>query len=387
MTRKWIFIFAFLFVFLGLSQELMATETKKEWTFMVFINGVNDLDDFGYLNINQMEEVGATDQINILVQHGTLKDTQTHRYFITQDNDRQKISSPTVELLGTVDMGDKNELAHFISWGMKNYPAKKYFVAIWNHGSGWHRVQDISYDDRTGNRITTEELGTVLRHAAAASGSPIELVGADACVMSLIDVTSAFSDSAHFFVGSQELEPGEGWPYHQLLQRWKDHPEWSGKEVGSALAEEYLKSYSGGSNGQSEVTLSVFDLSFQKSLERALADLVSEVQGKNSLDSAKLEKMASNSLFFYNQDYLDLGNFLSNLNQEFALASATVAHDILNRFVVSNQVSETYRMATGVSVWVPRDEATFTEFRSRYAKLQFNQTTQWLELFKSVYSP
>jgi len=39
-------------------------------------------------------------------------------------------------------------------------------IAVWNHGNGWHlmnagggmQMQDISYDDNTGHKITTEEL-------------------------------------------------------------------------------------------------------------------------------------------------------------------------------------------------------------------------------------
>src|SRR4051812_16677829 len=61
--------------------------TVKEWTFLTFLNGNNNLDSFGALNINQMEQVGSTDQINIVVQWASLRNRRTQRLYITKDKD------------------------------------------------------------------------------------------------------------------------------------------------------------------------------------------------------------------------------------------------------------------------------------------------------------
>ncbi len=150
---------------LFLSNSVVAAE-QKEWTFLLFLNGNNNLDDFGTLNMNQMETVGSSDKVNLVVQWASLEHRTVRRVLVKKDNDPRNVTSPVLENMGMVDMGDHRKLAEFIRWGVTNYPAKKYFVAVWNHGSGWHRMervrrggvaaQDISFDDFTGNLITTE---------------------------------------------------------------------------------------------------------------------------------------------------------------------------------------------------------------------------------------
>ena len=116
-----------------------------------------------------MEKVGSTKDVNVVVQWASLDNGNTQRLFVTQDSSPE-VKSLVVEDLPAVDMGDYRNLVEFVRWGAKNYPAKKYFVDVWNHGSGWHNlmaggrsggitISDISYDDKTGNVITTEQLG------------------------------------------------------------------------------------------------------------------------------------------------------------------------------------------------------------------------------------
>lgn len=38
---------------------------------------------------------------------------------------------------GRTDTGDPAVLIDFLSWGIRRYPARRYFVVIWNHGEGW----------------------------------------------------------------------------------------------------------------------------------------------------------------------------------------------------------------------------------------------------------
>ena len=40
----------------------------KEWTVMVYMNGKNDLEAAGFLDLDEMERVGSSDQVNILAE-------------------------------------------------------------------------------------------------------------------------------------------------------------------------------------------------------------------------------------------------------------------------------------------------------------------------------
>ena len=136
--------------------------TVKDWTFLVYLNGNNSLDSFGPVNIEQMEKVGSTNKVNVVVQWASLSAGKTVRLLAKKSADPTKVTSPIVQDLGKADMGDYRTLVDFIKWGAATYPAKHYFIDVWDHGSGWHgrrletmaagggfKPMDISWDDNT----------------------------------------------------------------------------------------------------------------------------------------------------------------------------------------------------------------------------------------------
>src|SRR4029079_1837579 len=130
---------------------------QKQWTFLIYLNGNNSLDEFGPMNLNQAETVGSTDQINIVVQWASESAGTVKRLLVKKDNDPKKVTSPIIQDMGKVDMGDYNSLVDFVKWGAANFPAQHYFIDVWDHGSGWHSkmrseiTRDISIDETTGN--------------------------------------------------------------------------------------------------------------------------------------------------------------------------------------------------------------------------------------------
>jgi len=119
----------------------------KEWTVMVYCAADNDLAPFAASDINEMEMVGSTDQLDIIVQYdGSAKHSPetpgSVRLHIVKDVNPEAIASETVENLGEVDMGSKQTFREFLEWGVTGFPAKKYMVVLWNHGSGWY--QDVA---------------------------------------------------------------------------------------------------------------------------------------------------------------------------------------------------------------------------------------------------
>ena len=72
-----------------------ALAAEKEWTILVFINGDNNLEGAGIDDINEMEKVGSTDDVNIIVEIDRTSGydysngdwTTTRRYYITKDSD------------------------------------------------------------------------------------------------------------------------------------------------------------------------------------------------------------------------------------------------------------------------------------------------------------
>jgi hypothetical protein len=367
---------------------------EKEWTMLVFLNGHNNLDSFGAKDINEMEKVGSSDQVNVVVQWASMKNQDTRRLLVQKDSDPTKVTSPTVQSLPRVDMGNPNNLVEFIRWAAENYPAKRYFVDVWDHGSGWHLLsdgittRDISWDDYTHNSITTEELGVAMREISRVIGKKVSLYGSDACLMAMAEVGSEMAEAAEVMVGSEDLEPGDGWAYEGILSRLVARPEASGRELGAMVVEAYIQSYSGGSQGTSDVTQSAFDLTRTSELHAAVASLGAQLRGLEKTDRAKVVKSINDALNFYYSDYVDLGDFLGFLSQSRipSIDSTVVdgARRALQGYVVANGATGRFRAAQGVSIWAPTYKSTFNRYSSRYRGLTFHKETAWGDTLQHI---
>jgi len=381
---------------LGLAGGLPAkaeSNQPKEWTFLVYLNGNNNLDSFGALNINQMEKIGSNAKINILVQWASLETRTVKRLFIKKDNDPKRVTSPVIQDMGNVDMGDWHSVVDFVKWGAEKYPANRYFVDIWDHGSGWHSkkggigtpgTMDISWDDLTGNHITTKQLALALDQSAKVIGHKIDLYASDACLMAMAEIAQEVKDSVNVFAGSEETEPGAGWPYDTFLARWNTLPDASPQAVAKALSEEYAKSYQGGNDA---VTFSAFDLAALPELTRSLRAFSDSLKGAASANLKKLVDIANRSQNFAVSDYVDLMDFMNNLKaarpglaDPDLISAVAEAH---NKVVItSNNVR--FPKAHGMSIWIPTSSWQYSQFADLYSQMSFDQETRWGDLLKNM---
>lgn len=362
----------------------------KEWTFLVFINGHNNLSSFADMNIKDMEKTGSSDKVNLVVEWGSQSTKITKRLLVKKSTNPNKVTSPTVMELPDHDMGDYKNLVDFVNWGVKNYPAKRYFVAVWNHGSGWHRTgsvsaRDISFDDNTGNVITTEQLGLAMQESARYIGRPIDIYGSDACLMQMIEVGAEFKGSVDIMVGSQELEPGEGWPYAPFVKQWIARPTMTPAEVSALLSKEYQKSYDGGVYGNKpDTTFSAVDLRKLPALYTSLTTLQNSLRSLGASQFAEVKKAVGNSMNFYYSDYVDLGDFLKKtqaLGFSRAIEGLSSAQTALKEAVISVDNGDNFTNASGLSIWLPTYQSSEL---NRYDGLEFSKATGWNELVRQV---
>lgn len=388
-----------LFLFLAFSLTVMTAKAapradEKEWTFLLFLNGHNNLSSYGDMNLKDMEKTGSSDKVNIVVQWGSTDTTDTKRLLVQKSTDPSRVTSPVVESQPNVDMGDYHAFVDFVKWGVDHYPAKHYFVAIWNHGAGWHfqemnkgsiGINDISFDDNSGNHITTEQLGLAMGEIKQYLGRNVDIYGSDACLMQMVEVAAEMKDSVNYFVGSEETEPGEGWPYAPFMQRWVANPNYTPAEVSIALSQEYLKAYSpGGVYGQQSITFSALDMSKLDAVITSSAKLASHLA---SMDAASLKKIKSSLpkvQDYYSSDYKDYGDFVKTVKalpiqrDEAILADVTSA---ISDLVISVDSSPSYKKSTGLSIWIPNYSAPQM---ARYKGLAFDKAANWSSFLQKV---
>ncbi len=380
-----------------------AASNEKDWTFLTFLNGHNNLDSFGAVNINEMEKIGSTKKVDVVVQWASYSAQTTKRLYVVKDSSAE-VTSPVVQNMPKVDMGDYNNLIEFIRWGVQNYPAKHYFVNVWNHGGGWHlqtmlrgmgffgtfgsdpaiiTPSDISWDEISGHYITTAELGLALNEAANIMGHKVDIYGSDACLMAMPEVASEMGSSVDVFIGSEETEPGLGWPYDGILQGWNALKNATPAEVAKVHVKEYLKSYQGGTHGTSQVTQSAFDMSFLPRVEFAVTELGKNIIGLSN-EGKSAARAAIISTLHYNSGENDYSDILEYVGHMEAANINGIRSDVLNQvkaavgqFVIANGVTTKYADSHGLSIWLPNAPETYDSLVGRYVTLNFDKNTQW----------
>ena len=213
----------------GDSQE---EEDMAKWTFLVYLDSDNNLESEGITDMNEMEAVGSTDEVNVVVQMDRWDTddegddesngdwTDTRRFLVEKDSDRNRISTEEVQILGETNMGDPETLIDFATWGMDNYPAENYALVLWDHGGAfWGVCWDEGLPEGgEHDNLNMTELKYAVEEIYLHRGSErIELLGFDACLMAQTGVLYQIKDYASVVCASGFSEPGGGWPYTEIL--------------------------------------------------------------------------------------------------------------------------------------------------------------------------
>jgi len=357
------------------AQEL---EAEAQWTVLVFVNADNNLDGAGVDDLGEMEDVGSTDKVNIVVQMDR-RSSGAKRYFV------ERGSSEVLDDMGEIDMGDWRQLVDFASWGIENYPAKRYALVVWNHGSGWnkHRImldeRGISYDDTDNNHITTLQLEEATIAIEEKLGRNLDILGFDACLMNMIEVAYQVRENCDLVVGSEETEPGDGWPYDKILKKLVARPTASSEKFAEIIVEQYAKSYGIRSTTQSAIRCASLAELTEKLTALAIACKESSDAG-SAIDTALKEVTR-----FYYKSYIDLFHFVSLFKGAVGDASCRDAAKAVlaleKKTIAANKVSGLPFMkkkARGISLSFPEGYG----YTSAYDKLAFAKDSQWDELLR-----
>ena len=387
----------------------MATETKK-WTVLVWIAGDNNLDEFGLKDIDEMKRVGSNDHMDIAVQFDRAGDTHTRRYHLHRDT---SLDDDLVEDVGETDTGDPAVATEFFTWGIRRFPSEHVLAVLWNHGSGIdeadvyarsgsrgiaHRVvagpvkralfattveealgsRAIAYDDTSRDFLDNAELRKVLEDVKADTGRAIDVLGFDACLMSMIELAYELRDVADYSVGSEQTEPGNGWPYDRVLGPLAERPDTTPRELAAVTVQQYVESYQGGGEA---VTLAAFDLSRADAVKDAVDGLAGAlIDALRTPDGvAAISSAVRHAQRFEMRDFADLGDFCARLDGvDGGVADAAQrVQDALNGgqglVVQSGYDGDGVAGATGAAVYLP----VVGDVTVAYDKLAFASDTRW----------
>ncbi|MGC9070417.1 MAG: clostripain-related cysteine peptidase [Elusimicrobiales bacterium] len=369
----------------------ISANVSKEWTIMVFVNAKNNLESYGLSDVNEMEMVGSSDKINVVVEFGRIKGyssadgdwTGCKRYYIKKDNDPNKITSPVIAETPKCDMGSWEYLSDFANWVKKNYPAKRYVLIVWNHGSGWNKGGDISelliekgisYDDETKNHITTPQLRMALERIGG-----VDILAMDACLMQMIEIAYEVKDYAKVVVASEETEPADGYTYNTWLEPLVKNPKADEKTLARYMVDSYTDHYQSVGQGATQSAIDVAKLS---KLRQLIDDFVGSVISANDLANAKNAR--TNAQKFYYSSNKDLYHFVKLMVDTTQVNEVKVKGNELLNFMKSELIihnrayGSSYTNAYGLAVWIP------TYYSTSYDELKWAADSKWDEFIKWI---
>jgi hypothetical protein len=173
------------------------------WTFALYVNGDNNLEDeWDGTSLPLLLNLPANADMNIVA----MVDLKS-----TDGTDLVEISGGTSQVVNSYpekNFGDGATLQWFISEIATLYPADKLGVTIWDHGFGWI---EFSFDETEWDRIHMPEMKAAIEGA----GVYIDILSFDACNMGNIEVVyEAYTTGlVGYTVGSEESVPFDGYPY------------------------------------------------------------------------------------------------------------------------------------------------------------------------------
>lgn len=408
---------------------------SKKWTVLVYLAGDNNLDEDGASDLAEMAKVGSNDDLNIVAQFDRAGKVGTQRFYITKGGGYQKDS---IENLGETNCGDPKVLVDFLKWGIVKYPAERYMAVLWNHGSGWDEddvynraikaspekdgfprmgmrafrrgrmkkamfsttvdkilaqtpeLRAIAYDDESKDFLDNAEMKNALSEAAKElPNKRFDVVGFDACLMNAIEVSYQLKDVANVIVGSEETEPGTGWPYDEVLAALAQKPSMSPQDFGKAIVDSYIKSYDGGLQSEpvtmSAVNLDKIDPVVSKIDQWAIA-LEKNVTKPTTFNTILLcSERAQHFEFVTYKDAFDLARLLKEKSKvkDVKDSSKAVMNSLKpgdkNFVIASGCLSSRMANAHGVAIYFPGQQM----YKKYYDALDFAKATRWEEFIKS----
>ena len=343
------------------------TTGGRSWTVMVYLVGDNDLESFAVGDLEEMMEVGASDDFRIVVQAdraqgyssadvGWLGDfTGTKRLEVNANNGLTEIAD-----LGEQNMADPEVLADFIDWGLSNYPADQTAIVFWNHGAGW---VGFGVDEASSGHplLSLSQLKQGISQGLQRVGlSHFQVIGFDACLMANYAVAATLAPFGEYLLASEELEPGHGWNYTGFSAVRND-PSMGATELAAAVMGSYRnQAVNYGTEGS--ITLSLVDLTRMASVEAAVEDFAYDLVANAGDTAAYVGQSRTNAVRFgkapdpaYDANLVDLGDFAKLVQNEsgvFGTTQGAVA-SALSSAVISKVSGPSTTDAAGLSIYFP----------------------------------
>jgi len=373
-----------------------------EWTFLVYLNGDNDLTFFSDYFLDWLESAAPQNgEFTVYIQYdrrscssGYDNWRDTRRFELTRHDVNEVMDSQLVEVVGEVDSGSASTVYDFIMWGSQRSPAGHYCLQIWDHGGAY---AGSSWDSTSRTLMANSDLAEAL-DMFRSHRRKLDVLVFDMCLMSSVGVFNQFKDVANYMAASETsintdfmvpeflLGLEEYWPdarpspLHVVTQvlngYWEHMEEWGGEMFPFAAAD----------LGKTYALLANLD-----TLADALIGEWAIVEGllyEARRDSDKIEGPYANRRWL-----VDAEQYFSNLRDSLAghptsdglQDAVSASEDVLSSLedlVFYNLPVEDLQ---GASIFFPHSKATYVNQRDTYIANGLPEDSGWTRLLDAFF--
>jgi hypothetical protein len=376
-------------------------QNQASWTIMFYSTAdTSDIEAAMLRDVNEIEWVGSTADVNLVAQvDRTNADpswTDARRFLLQKDTDPETVTSPVLESLGEVDMGDPNTLVDFVMWAATNFPADHYALILSDHGGAW---TGEGWDASSGfDQLTMPELDQAFSQITETLGGTFDLIGFDACLMSQFDVIRLLAPYADYAVLAEETEPGYGWAYDLSLPSLIDNPSMSAADLGKAFVDGYYYSYAEGpfKGMEDRYDLNLIDLSRVADADAAFDTFIQATESSSSDVLGAIGNARNNTVYFGGRtpdeadaiSSVDLIHFLSLLedlspNGDVDQAAQALI-DATNGLIAYHAASPSLDKAHGISVYFPTNALVYQSYGANYPR-EVSYMSDWQSFLTTFY--
>jgi hypothetical protein len=245
------------------------------------------------------------------------------------------------------------------------------------------KKRGIAYDDQASDFLDNREVKAVLGGIKTKLGRPVDVLGMDACLMSMVEVAYQVRTSAAYIAGSEETEPGAGWPYHTILAGLAANPAMTPKDLSALIVTKYLASY----RATDSVTQSALNQANVARLRTAVEALGKKLQAGMNSSTTRLAILDARRRVqkYATPAYVDLVDLCAQLKARPIPATLKTTCDAVTAAVGQFVVKSGYKgsgvaRSNGTSIYFPTHGVS-----PLYQTLDFAAKSQWAK-FLAAYN-
>ncbi|MDD3627368.1 MAG: clostripain-related cysteine peptidase, partial [bacterium] len=233
--------------------------------------------------------------------------------------------------------------------------------------------------------LTLSELRYALENSSKPGSGKFDVIAFDACLMQMLEVIYEIRDHAEVVVGSEETEPGFGYPYDDIFNDLKSDTTMTSIEFGQVIAGNYVESYTVSDESTQSAVATAGISEVAESLDLfalKLMDYYSEIYGV-------ISQIRSSSQTYDDNDYIDLRDFCERVRTSASIPgdlrslAADVVTAIDNAVIYSGDTGGLVNNSNGISIYYPRSTS---DYIASYDNTALARDTHWDEYIKGDFS-